>query len=1499
MNRLVQSVLLFALLQMVGLIQTGTVFACGAQGGPQQDYASQDCQSPVLHSHQGPDTSTANPVDLITGNKFLQQFDAPLAGGLSVARFYNSRHDFGGVLGPGWRHVFEFSLSVRRSRENSEHYVAQVVQGDGRRIVFQAPEPNNYAAFIAVDAAYGSLRHFPQLGADRRWQWRWRDGTRLYFSDRQQLTAAHAANGHRLDFKYDRHDRLVRVINRHGSLLRMHYGSQRYGARRRVRLRAVTLPDGQVLRYSFDKNGVLESVTINKVQQWRFEYADDRFAALTRVFDGEGLLRRSIRYTADGRVAFSALGKNLNAVSFDYRLPAGPNDTGETRVTSVGADGQGASYRWRYQPSIERRQWLSATGPGCAVCPPVDHSNHYDEHGRLIRQEFERGLSLTRAYDRLGRLSELHIKRRELSVAITKVGYRGQTNSGAARADTRIQYQYQSDQVDAPLVQVSFNSVAPGKRLVRRFEYDSLARLTGIVEQGHEPDPAALVPAATGWRVDAWRPITRRWSLGWVDFGAAVGLPAWIDGPLPGLRDKQLYVYNRRGLKIARFGPYRRKAVWAYGPNDLPSRQTIEGETSVFEYDQRQRVTRRGLQDAPIHITYNPRGDQVALAVSGMPTLGMRYDQAGRMAALFALDQPALALPVDKPLHTRRVRRTDAGSLPLGLLARFGRQRGDRFVVKPSSGEWQQIISDDFGRVNARFDSEHGHIRWFYDLANRPLVRLRTGVAPEWFRYSPNGRMAGVVQSGGRSWQQTWRGRRVVARRDLVSRRHWRISASGQPLEARYHYRDPVTGQGFDRALSLTRHYDQHQRLIMRDLGHGWRVRFAWSEHNRLTSLSLEKADSSAASAAQQPIALADDLQWLPLTNGQRGLLGGRWGNGINHSIEYTSDNRPLRLSWRRHDQSGAAVDIVGPVVRGFDQYGRVISRTRANQKERFDYNQNGSLKTASGGFSGAGMQVMSARQSHSLPIPASQPGLMRRATGAIVMLDRNGRPRWSADQTRRAYRYLYNSDGERIGRLRIDKPQQSRWFIYENKRLHSETDARGRPLQSYIYLDGKPFVMIRFNGADPVIHWIHTDARGLPIAMTNHQGEVVWRHYFDAFGRWQSSGKALGKPDALAIRLPGQYVDAETGLHDNYKRTYDPESRRYTGPDPLGLRQNGQRYAYAGNSPLDTIDPLGLYEQDVHYYATLVIAVAAGMSVDDAVVIANASQFVDDSQETEPIITNADGSLNLTETFLSRRRVLEQHHFVLDANPSDGRDVTQVSNPSSYRLTQMRAAVDSSGAREQQMFNLGVFAHAFTDTAAHRDQNNLPFRVPLFPGPGGIDTAIGHGIEGHYPDLTFNTCAEPGPDGELGPTDPDLIGARRHWPNNEARTLTIQRDLYEVFRQYSTEQAAISWEELAPMLARFNAIEESATHVHQQLYNADGEAVAWHSAEGVAVRRDMRRASDLSDFSGKLEQLNSVLNRIAQDAAVDRPESPIPSSLPLYDMTQALAQWETHFRDQ
>jgi RHS repeat-associated protein len=113
------------------------------------------------------------------------------------------------------------------------------------------------------------------------------------------------------------------------------------------------------------------------------------------------------------------------------------------------------------------------------------------------------------------------------------------------------------------------------------------------------------------------------------------------------------------------------------------------------------------------------------------------------------------------------------------------------------------------------------------------------------------------------------------------------------------------------------------------------------------------------------------------------------------------------------------------------------------------------------------------------------------------------------------------------------------------------------------------------------IIRYFHTDLSGKPTELTEATGTVQWRARHDAWGKTHVADGSRGPQQPL--RFQGQYFDAETGLHYNLHRYYDPDAGRFTSQDPIGLRGGVNVYRYAPN-PLGWVDPLGLQGYDLHY---------------------------------------------------------------------------------------------------------------------------------------------------------------------------------------------------------------------------------------------------------------------------------------------------------------------------
>ncbi|GAA2715078.1 DUF6531 domain-containing protein [Streptomyces luteosporeus] len=109
-----------------------------------------------------------------------------------------------------------------------------------------------------------------------------------------------------------------------------------------------------------------------------------------------------------------------------------------------------------------------------------------------------------------------------------------------------------------------------------------------------------------------------------------------------------------------------------------------------------------------------------------------------------------------------------------------------------------------------------------------------------------------------------------------------------------------------------------------------------------------------------------------------------------------------------------------------------------------------------------------------------------------------------------------------------------------------------------------------------PRFHAVITDPVGTPTELVTPDGTLAWHHRTTLWGTPLPAPPQPPDGADCPLRFPGQYADAETGLHYNYFRYYDPETARYVSPDPLGLEPAPHPYAYVV-SPQAWVDPLGL----------------------------------------------------------------------------------------------------------------------------------------------------------------------------------------------------------------------------------------------------------------------------------------------------------------------------------
>lgn len=184
---------------------------------------------------------------------------------------------------------------------------------------------------------------------------------------------------------------------------------------------------------------------------------------------------------------------------------------------------------------------------------------------------------------------------------------------------------------------------------------------------------------------------------------------------------------------------------------------------------------------------------------------------------------------------------------------------------------------------------------------------------------------------------------------------------------------------------------------------------------------------------------------------------------------------------------------------------------------------------------------------------------------------------------------------------------------------------------EDFVWVEDEPMGLVRWTkevgsgggggSGTPAFTWIHTDQLAMTdTPATPASAKTVWRASHEPFGlaAVQTDPDGDGTHVSLDLRFPGQVFDAESGLHQNFLRTYDPSSRRYLEPDPAGIpavlalhlggkhvgpdRIDGRDavglpdsetslYDYAALNPIGRTDPLGLSS----LHTRLAVAIAQG----------------------------------------------------------------------------------------------------------------------------------------------------------------------------------------------------------------------------------------------------------------------------------------------------------------
>lgn len=126
-------------------------------------------------------------------------------------------------------------------------------------------------------------------------------------------------------------------------------------------------------------------------------------------------------------------------------------------------------------------------------------------------------------------------------------------------------------------------------------------------------------------------------------------------------------------------------------------------------------------------------------------------------------------------------------------------------------------------------------------------------------------------------------------------------------------------------------------------------------------------------------------------------------------------------------------------------------------------------------------------------------------------------------------------------------------------------------------------------------LFYLHQDHLHSTIFQTDANGQTTAALHYSPDGQFQSAA-----PDTIRHKFTGKEWDADLGLYYFASRYYDPRLGRFLTPDDriggrFGARDVLHRYAYAGNNPINAIDPSGHHWWDIVLSSIITVGLLLG----------------------------------------------------------------------------------------------------------------------------------------------------------------------------------------------------------------------------------------------------------------------------------------------------------------
>jgi RHS repeat-associated protein len=1136
---------------------------------------------------------------------------------LSLRAVYNSRSDILSSMGYGWTYTYEVSLDPGFVMGSSLYL--KIVDQTGMAHYFEEAGGGLYAGVFNE-----RTRVMAEAGG---YVWHQLDGAKYAFSASGQLTWMDDSAGNRLELAYDTNNRLETVTDiSSGRILTFHYNAD-------GRLTSITgpitdaVPSGTWVTYGYDANQNLTSVTYADNSGFTYIYTDPNDVHnLTENRDNAGHLLNTWAYDDQDRATgnFSLQGKG---VSINY--------VNETQVDVTDAYG---TLRTHTIGDINGRKRVSAISGAIPGGAPYSTSNAvswiYDTSMRPTEVEYAGGtINKYLDYDAKGNPGTIKLAYNTPEERIITYTYHSDMNTPLTRIEASLLgsgtketiWDYDDDYDTSPneeptnllsrIIEKGFTKAISGNIIpyeyITTFTYNSRGQVLSVDGPlpGNGDTTSFTYDPTTGNLLSIIRPLIGATSFSNYDAAGQVGLVTDINNQSKG------FTYDGRGrvTLITNNADGSTNSV-IYNTAGLPvSRTDEDGVIKSFLYDTLYGRLLRTTDHVGNYISYDYdlQGNMIEKSYhdhSDSRTNWKRYtyqDPAhtmpGKLYKEIHPDNTFTKYGYDSEGNVSSV--TD----PNNNIASYEYDPFNRLITVTQPGN--AVTSYSYGahsNLQSVTDAESHTTTYEYD----DMGRLLSTTSPD------TGTVTYVYDEAGNPLSKTdAKGITVGYEYDLLNRLT-NLNFPDSTQDITYIYDTGTNGMGrhtgmIDPSGSMTFGYDTRGRLVEKTSiinSQPYTVSQSFTPGSRISSITYPtvrtigydrrttcacSVDSVSTTYNGDIITLAENLSYRPfgIAKGMNTGAGGTVNNefdlsgrltvanpGTNKERTYTYDNNDNLTSVTAPDtpwyNRTYTYDALNRLDHAEGPYG-IIDYTYDAVGNRLTKIENGVTDTYA--YITDTNKLNEITDTETIPYTYDANGNITGIGNKILTYNQNNRLIRVEENGTTLGEYTYNSLGQRVIK---EVESVTTVFHYDfNGNIIAESDLDGNFTKEYLYRGKGRSAMVDVVSGE--IYYFGNDRLGTPQILTDSTNTVVWEGIYKPFG------EADVNPNSSVVnnfRFAGQYYDAESGLHYNYHRYYDPRTGRYITPDPIGLVGEINLFVYAKDNPGNLTDPYGLIKFNAEY---------------------------------------------------------------------------------------------------------------------------------------------------------------------------------------------------------------------------------------------------------------------------------------------------------------------------